>query len=182
MEKDKKYANTRAATPKSTDGRTWKGKPVRCIWWVNKSGASARRALVGTKFHMVDGSIPGPRPDWCFKLRTGNRPNVFHESHADQLKPGAPLPQNGEDMPARRSHQYATTPRIEVVHTHDTGAAGIRRFLVHWLQSGNREDTWVTQPELELDQPPLVTANSAVNCLPPSDSRLRLTTQGPPRD
>ena len=82
------------------------------------------------------------------------------------LKPGSPLPKNGEDMPAHRSHQYTITARIEVVCTLDTGAAGIRRFLVHWLQPGNSKDTWVTQPELELDQPPLVTANSAVNGLP----------------
>ena len=102
-----------------------------------------------------------------YELETA--PNVFHECHADQLKPGPPLPANDEGVPLffNRSRSCAATPHIEVVRAHGTGAAGIRRFLVHWLQSGNCEDSWVTEPELERDHVPTINAYCAANDLPP---------------
>lgn len=38
---------------------------------------------------------------------------------------------------------------------------------MHWLQSGNCEDSWVTEPELERDHVPTINAYCAANDLPP---------------
>jgi transposase InsO family protein len=104
------------------------------------------------------------------------QPGKFHECHADQLKPGPPLPETSEGVPLFFNRSLrGPSPRVEFVRQHDSAPAGDRRFLVHWAESHNREDSWVSQGELDPADLPVVSAYCATAGLPTPENQGQAT-------